>query len=352
LAEDLILNALRKSIEQSGVFRLVAAGEAPEQAGLFPDGKKGPAKKAIQECTEGEKPLLEVRKEPGKGKTSNEFAKITQTGLQRLFALAPLTQFPELISIAAPLLRTRVIRSALTALGERAEELDPWEHRRLVEDCLKATQTQFDSIEVRLQKLVGEQKQLGESINEFLRVARDRFEQQRRRLAEELGSLADAATALVPPTEGATGDSPRRPRLPEWQRVPTSNPEIDFQKNLSEELVFAWQDAATAEAKDALDRALFNVGVERLAAPGDVIAFDGSAHVTDDDVVEGEPVEVVLPAWQLVTPRGTSLLARAKVVKSGRPLTALKADKEGAELESPPALSPAPPPREAEGLGT
>src|ERR1700704_2798705 len=127
VADDLVVNALRKAIERDGEFRLVAVGDAPEDSGLFPD-RKGPAKKAIQACIEGEKPLLLVREEAGKGKTPNQFARITEKGITTLAAQPPLTQFPELIAAAAPLMRTKVIRACLRSLGRRSGELDPWAH--------------------------------------------------------------------------------------------------------------------------------------------------------------------------------------------------------------------------------
>ncbi len=266
VADDLVLNALRTAIERDTEFHLVALGERPEETGLFPD-RKGPAKKAIQTCIEGEKPLLLIREAPGKGKTPRQFARITDKGLTTLVSQTPLKQFPELVAASAPLLRTRVIRSCLRSLGRRAGELDPWSHRRLVQACLKATQIQFDSIETRLKDLLGEEQILSDSINEFLRITRERFEKQKERITSDLDILVKAATDLISPTEAVSEGQPKRPRLPEWQRVPTSEAHIDFQKNLSEELVFAWQDAATPETRAGLERALFNVGVERLGRP-------------------------------------------------------------------------------------
>ena len=125
-----------------------------------------------------------------------------------------------------------------------------------------------------------------------------------------------SSAPLVSPTELAAESQPKRPRLPEWQRVPSSDAEIEFQRNLSEELVFAWQDAASSDTRAGLERALFNVGVERLNAPGDIVEFDGTTQHTEDEVAQGDPVEVILPGWQLVNPRGISLLARAKVIKA------------------------------------
>ncbi len=317
MADDLVVNALRKAIERDTEFRLVTLGDAPHDVGLFPD-RKGPAKKAIKACIDGEKPLLMVREEAGKGKTTYQFARITDKGITTLAGQTPLKQFPELIAAAAPLLRTRLIRSCLRSLGRRAGELDVWNHRRLVQGCLTAAKSQFEAIETRLLEILNEEKLLSESINEFLKSTRTRIENQKQRLTGELDSLVKAVAASVSPTEAAAQGQPIRVRLPEWQRVPTSNSEIDFQKNLSEELVFAWQDTTSPETQAGLERALFNVGVERLGAPGDVVEFDGNSHHTDDDVAEGEAVRVVLPGWQLVNPRGTSLLARAKVAKSVR----------------------------------
>jgi hypothetical protein len=318
VADDLVVNALRKAIERDTEFRLVALGDAPQDGGLFPD-RKGPAKKAIKACTDGEKPLLVVREEAGKGKTPNQFARITDKGITTLTGQTPLKEFPELIAAAAPLLRTRLIRSCLRSLGRRSGELDPWSHRRLAQACLNATKRQFDAIETRLQETVNEEQLLSDSINDFLKTTRTRIENQRQRLAGELDSLVKAVTALVSPTDAAPEGQPRHPQLPAWQRVPTTDSEIDFQRNLSEELVFAWQDTAIPEIKAGLERALFNVGVERLGAPGDIVEFDGNTHHTDDEVADGEAVKVVLPGWQLVSPRGTSLLARAKVERPNRP---------------------------------
>ena len=100
--------------------------------------------------------------------------------------------------------------------------------------------------------------------------------------------------------------------------MPTSDPEIEFQKNLSEELVFAWQDAPSPEVQAGLERALFNVGVEPIGQRGDIVEFDGITQHTEDDVLQGDIVEIVLPGWQLVNRRGKSLIARARVNKSTR----------------------------------
>lgn len=318
MSDELVLNALRKAIERDAEFRLVAIGDGADDAGLFPD-RKGPAKKAIQTCTEGDKPFLTVREEAGKGKTPNQFARITDKGITTLAAQTPIKQFPDLIAAAAPLAKTRVIRSCLRSLARRSGDLNPWDYRRLVETCLSATQGQFDAIDARLQEVFKEENILVDSINEFAKTTRTRIENQKQRLTNDLDSLSKAATSLVSPTDAASSGKPQRPQLPEWQRVPNTDPEIDFQRSLGAELVFAWQDTASPDAREGLERALFNVGVERLNAEGDLVVFDSNTHHTEDQVAEGESVEVVLPGWQLVNPRGTSLLARGKVKKASRP---------------------------------
>ncbi len=317
MVDDLVVSALRKAIEKDLEFRLVALGEAPEEAGLFPD-RKGPAKKAIRACSEGDKPLLLVRDEPGKGKTRNQFARITEKGIGVLVGQTPLEQLPELVSAAAPLLRTKVLRSCLRSLARRASELDPWKHRRLVNTCLTITRNQFDAIESRLQDVLDEEQLLSKTINEFLETTRGRVRKQTERLTADLENIANAVSALVSPNEIVSEGQSMRPRLPDWQRVPTSDVEIDFQKNLAEELVFAWQDAVSPDTRAALERALFNVGVERLNSPGDFVRFDGASQHSEDGVSDGEPVEVILPGWKLISPRGTSLIARAKVIKTSR----------------------------------
>lgn len=275
-----------------------------------------------------------------------QFARITNSGVVRLAELVPLEQFPEVIAATAPSLKTLLIKSFLKALARRAGEVNAWTYRRLMGRCLDAAQVQFDAIEARFLELLIEEQALGDSINAFLKATRGRIEKQKQRLNADLDSIAKSATTLISPSEVVSPDQPRRPQLPQWQRVATTNPEIDFQKNVSEELVFCWQDATTDEARAALERALFNVGVERLAAPGDIIAFDGIAHYTEDEVVEGQAVEVIQPAWQLSTPRGTSLLARARVIKSSRPLPTgepTRKDGVGADQAIKPAPAPDPP---------
>ena len=55
MADNLVVNALRKAIEKDTEFRLVSLGEAPDELGLFPD-RKGPAKKAILRAQRGTSP--------------------------------------------------------------------------------------------------------------------------------------------------------------------------------------------------------------------------------------------------------------------------------------------------------
>jgi hypothetical protein len=312
--DELVLNALRKAIERDTGVRLVAIGETPEEAGLFPD-RKGPAKKAIQACIEVEKPLLLIREEPSKGKTPNQVAEITDTGLATLAAQTPIKEFPDLIAASASLMKTRVIRSCLRSLAGRSAELDPWNYRAVVETCLTLAQGQFDAIEKRLAEVQMEEKRLGNTIRKFLKDRWTGVEIRIKRLTDERDALSEASTAVVDPAEVVASSQARRPQLPEWQRVPSTDPEIDFQRSLGAELVFAWQDAASSETRDGLERALFNVGIERLNEPGEIVEFDSTSHHTEDEVVEGESVEVVLPGWKLVNTRGTSLLAKGRVAK-------------------------------------
>ena len=184
--DDLVYNALRKAVESDSEVRLVSVGDSPEEAGLFP-ASTGPSKKAIKACTEGEKPLLQVRDEPGTGKKPLQYARLTDKGITTLVAQTPLRDFPALIGASAPLLRTRVIRSCLRALaGKRASELDPWNHRRLVQSCLENTRTHFASIEERLESVLKEEESLANSVNEFLKATRTRIEKQKQRIADSM----------------------------------------------------------------------------------------------------------------------------------------------------------------------
>jgi hypothetical protein len=121
---------------------------------------------------------------------------------------------------------------------------------------LKITQSQFDAIESRFQEIVKEEQLLSDTIDDFLKTTRERVEKQKLQMNSELERIVKTVAALVAPTEFVGDGQPMRPWLPDWQRVPTSDAEIDFQKNLSEELVLAWQDALSADTRAGIERVI------------------------------------------------------------------------------------------------
>ena len=76
---------------------------------------------------------------------------------------------------------------------DRAGELDPWNHRRLVRECLKSAESQFKAIETRLDEVINEEQLLGESVSEFLKTTLTRIEAQKQKLNGDLDGLVKAA---------------------------------------------------------------------------------------------------------------------------------------------------------------
>ncbi len=113
--------------------------------------------------------------------------------------------------------------------------------------------------------------------------------------------------ALVPETNEKPTRTPIA--LPE----PDSESERDFHRDITLELVFAWQDAETKEARKSLERVMFNVGIRELGTVGERVEFNGIYHDTNDDLFPDEPASIVQPGWQVRRGGKTRVLAKAMV---------------------------------------
>lgn len=96
-------------------------------------------------------------------------------------------------------------------------------------------------------------------------------------------------------------------------KEPESESERDFHRDITLELVFAWQDAETKEAKKSLERVMFNVGIRELGSVGERVDFNGIYHDTNDDLFPDEPASIVVPGWQVRRGGKTRVLAKAMV---------------------------------------
>ena len=66
----------------------------------------------------------------------------------------------------------------------------------------------------------------------------------------------------------------------------------DFQRDVCEQLVFAWRESDSEETRQRLEQAMFNCGLRRFGNPGQEVEFNGLAHDTADLVFPGETVTV------------------------------------------------------------
>lgn len=95
--------------------------------------------------------------------------------------------------------------------------------------------------------------------------------------------------------------------------VPVDDADRDFQAEMAQELVFAWQDA-DAEARVALARVMTNLGLTRLGEVGEHVAFDGRRYTTQGEpLFPGDLAVIEEPGWQLERGGHARTLVRAAV---------------------------------------
>jgi hypothetical protein len=158
-----------------------------------------------------------------------------------------------------------------------------------------------------------------------LRDAESAIQSQRKEIVTGHRQIVDGMQAEVKVAEQrlaearATAEWFKDLELPKERDEKTPPPDkvtegdLDFMRDVSEELVYAWQDAEGTEARDSLERVMLNAGLEAIGEPGQQLPFDGRLHVSDDPVEAGQNVLVSRPGWRLHSPRGAYLIARASV---------------------------------------
>jgi hypothetical protein len=279
---ELVRSALEKALIQEGEVRLISKGAT--QPGLFPGGAASKQKTdAINACfSHG---LLEKTREveEGKGKSAKTttFVKLTRSGMRAVFENLPIERAKEILSAVAP---------------ASFEE---------------ANQVFFEVAAQGIQKLQAELASLLKKENEVFGILQDMITQRTQFIAaskvqmeKELEQIRTLAQPHVP--------SPRADQASVRESRPKSEGDMDFQRDQSEQLVFAWQDA-DAQTKQALENVMFNLGLEPLGERGQDVDFDGRLHDTDDVVEVGERVVVTEPGWRYANPRGVYLICKTKV---------------------------------------
>ncbi|QGJ71720.1 Hypothetical protein PBC10988_34270 [Planctomycetales bacterium 10988] len=174
---------------------------------------------------------------------------------------------------------------------------------------------------------------------EYLKKSREELEKVCRKL-EKVGvskeEILRSICQLIAPQFLSklpdTSDSPPvEPRTKETQAIDKAHPKInalewlpqvadqkaeaewEFYRDVSEQLVFAWQDTENPETKKSLEGVFFNLGIQPIGQPGKQVSFNGREHYTEDDLFRGEPAVIVESGWRLEDQTNRYLIARAKV---------------------------------------
>jgi hypothetical protein len=295
VADDVVLEALRTAVQQEGEILLVKSGK---QAGLFKSRTGKANQQAIATCLKSDPPLLEITREEkgsGKTKTVKQFARITNAGINVLINETAPAEYAALLSTAAPVHQQTVMLGCLQGVQAIDAEID------------RAIQTARTIHEAIMARALASMESLNHRVEEL--------QVQRQALNEEINRLGSPPTIHEPSPEPPEiqeprpGPPPKRPIRPD----PESEDDLDYQRAISQELVFAWRDATSEEARACLEQALFNVGVEPIGTPAEIVPFDGTLHDADGEIIAGQEAEVVEQGWQLENPRGVFTLLRAQV---------------------------------------
>jgi hypothetical protein len=287
---ELVLTALEAALEHDEPCRLMTAGRAK---GLLPGGRVTSAKKqAKEQCLDPGLGFFTVTQAAdGKGASAKtaDFVTITSRGIESL------------IERRTPGERRQLLRRAANP------------HKEAVDDAVTrvtaADLRQIDSQQQALDKRVAELRQFMKTIVEDQLGALERRRVELKRQQDEFQGLVSGGTQASHPLGGTT---PRREPL----SPPVSEKDLDFQRDLCRELVFAWQDNAEPRARAALEVVMMNAGLERVGEIGETVSFDNRDHRTDSDLLPGQLAIVVQPGWQLVSARGTLLIAPVQVAAS------------------------------------
>lgn len=285
-----LIEVLQKAIQQEGECRLVARGA--RLPGLLPGtGKKTEALQA--HCLNPESDLFRIVREAteGSGKSAKKsvFVELTPKGVEALFESLPVEAHAAVIERTSPqYARTARDASVRVAAGR-----------------MKALQAELSDVVNRQQQLSDLLKSIAEQQRKALSADRERLET----------AIKSAERLLVDADEKAPDRSDGRGKRNGTSKSdePRSEEDLDFQRDVAEELVYAWKDSPDQNSREALERVMRNAGLMPVGDAGEKTSFDGRLHVTDDDLDPGDPAMITEPGWRLTNSRGNYLIARARV---------------------------------------
>ncbi len=285
-----VFAALEAALQQEGECRLLSSGA---RKGLLPGGTQTAAKtQGKEQCLDPSLGLFSVREvEEGKGKSAAKvpFVTITRTGIEQLLAHRP------------PEDRKQLLDRCANPNKEAAHEA-----------MLHVNDADLQQIRTQREQLDKRARELRHFVNALVTDQMADLKRTREELDRQEADLKSFTVQLTEPQTSQaeiSSHTSERPRL----APPRKDGDIDFQRDLCRELVFAWQDSPEPEARAALERVMMNSGLEQVGEVGEEVAFDNREHRTDSDLLPGQPAVVVEPGWQFVSPRGMLLIAQAQV---------------------------------------
>jgi hypothetical protein len=283
---EMIRTALELAIQQEDDVRLVSSGaRAP---GLFQGGPSKLKTEAINACLNSG--FLEKTRamEVGKGsrKKPVDFVRITAAGMKALFESVPISRGKEILAGV------------------------PRAHREAADGAFRAfAMAELQKRESELSRLFAEERHLFAMIAEMVG---ERAKMLGEWKSSVLAAIEETRTVVSPQETGDRNEG----KVPPGRKTPDSHADLDFQRDQSEQLVFAWQDA-DATTKEALENVMYNVGLEAVGERGQVLPFDGRIHDTDEEVLADTSVVVTEPGWRLANSRGVYLITKARVTRMG-----------------------------------
>jgi len=312
--EEPILEALRAALRSNEPVRLVKGAGKNAQPGLFPN-RSGANAKSIKRCLEGERPLLKVEREEhaaSKKGVPIPYVSLTDEGIKLLVRELNVTEWPLALRESAPRYLPIVLDRCTIGLGNRAGKIDPSTFNAVTQSVLSVASEYSDSLESKLRIQLDAHGSLIASIQRFAEAATGRLDRLTKELTVQRSSLSRIRFDLE--QSGGSGETGSALAQPQTQG------ELDFHRSLCSELVFAWRDSPDTGVKTALERTMQNVGVERLGVLGERLPFDGLWMAALESVVGCDVIEIVESGWQLNNPRGTLLLAHARVRPTKKPV--------------------------------
>ncbi len=192
-------------------------------------------------------------------------------------------------------------------------------------ECAPSIRTLVDAV---LPEVIGAKlTRVNEGISKYIHQRRELFAliqktaeasaQQEAQLQEQAAQLSRLQSLVALPEE-------REPERKQEATVEPANVEmkerltarteeqLDFQRDICEELIYAWQDADES-TREALIRVMINNGLEPVEEVGQEVGFNGNRHITSSPIDVGAIAVGAASGWRSKTRGGEYLIARARV---------------------------------------